>query len=398
MEVGLPGDYPLSLAVATSLSADELASQDPAAAELASLCAFLAPEPIPQDMITSAVAELPAALASCADDQLAWGRTLTQLGHSALARIGHDELQMHRLTQAILRDRLTPAQAVETRDRTEAILAASDPDDPANSDTWPRWTLLMPHLLAADLAGTDNPGLRSTACNACWYLLARGDAHSGHDLASQLHRQWCGRLGADHPDTLIAAEGREAFEQRLAAAVPLSEYMVRELSEQSELASVTLISPAGLWTGRAPRYTRLSLRAIYGLTSRLERPLVTLMRYRAARSVALAQVYSRPGRMTPEQAGAAISASARSTGFLPTLRATAGRRYRSTGQLGAPVTVAFGSRDRLLLRRSSQHLEQLPAGAETVELPGCGHVPMSDDPAAVAALLASAARKASTME
>jgi DNA primase len=39
------------------------------------------------------------------------------------------------------------------------------------------------------------------------------------------------------PDTLIAAEGREAFERRLAAAVPLSEYMVRELSEQSELGS-----------------------------------------------------------------------------------------------------------------------------------------------------------------
>jgi DNA primase len=39
------------------------------------------------------------------------------------------------------------------------------------------------------------------------------------------------------PDTLIAAEGREAFERRLAAAVPLSEYLVRELSEQSELGS-----------------------------------------------------------------------------------------------------------------------------------------------------------------
>ena len=37
------------------------------------------------------------------------------------------------------------------------------------------------------------------------------------------------------PDTLIAAEGRDAFEQRLAAAVPLSEYLVRELSEQSDL-------------------------------------------------------------------------------------------------------------------------------------------------------------------
>jgi len=38
------------------------------------------------------------------------------------------------------------------------------------------------------------------------------------------------------PDTLVGAEGRAAFEQRLQGAVPLSEYLVRELSEQSELA------------------------------------------------------------------------------------------------------------------------------------------------------------------
>ena len=39
------------------------------------------------------------------------------------------------------------------------------------------------------------------------------------------------------PDTLIAAEGRAAFEERLSHAVPLSEYLVQELSEQSELGS-----------------------------------------------------------------------------------------------------------------------------------------------------------------
>jgi len=39
------------------------------------------------------------------------------------------------------------------------------------------------------------------------------------------------------PDTLVAAEGRVAFEERVAGAVPLSEYLVRELSEQSELSS-----------------------------------------------------------------------------------------------------------------------------------------------------------------
>jgi DNA primase len=37
------------------------------------------------------------------------------------------------------------------------------------------------------------------------------------------------------PDTLVADEGREAFEARLASALPLSEYLVRELSQQSDL-------------------------------------------------------------------------------------------------------------------------------------------------------------------
>ena len=39
------------------------------------------------------------------------------------------------------------------------------------------------------------------------------------------------------PDTLVRAEGPAAFEGRFALAVPLSEYLVRELSEQSDLGS-----------------------------------------------------------------------------------------------------------------------------------------------------------------
>ena len=38
------------------------------------------------------------------------------------------------------------------------------------------------------------------------------------------------------PDTLVAQEGAEAFEKRLGEAVPLSEYLVQELSQQNELA------------------------------------------------------------------------------------------------------------------------------------------------------------------
>jgi DNA primase len=38
------------------------------------------------------------------------------------------------------------------------------------------------------------------------------------------------------PDTLVGEEGAEAFETRLDSALPLSEYLIRELSEQSDLS------------------------------------------------------------------------------------------------------------------------------------------------------------------
>ncbi|HSY06953.1 MAG TPA: DNA primase [Steroidobacteraceae bacterium] len=38
------------------------------------------------------------------------------------------------------------------------------------------------------------------------------------------------------PDTLVGAEGREAFEKRMAAALPLSEYLVREVSADIDLS------------------------------------------------------------------------------------------------------------------------------------------------------------------
>jgi transcriptional regulator with XRE-family HTH domain len=200
-----PGSYPRSLAAATALLADRLAGQDPAAAELASLCAFLAPEPIPEYLFTDAVGMLPGELAGLASDPLAWRQTLAQVSRQSLARLDHRGLQMHRLTQAILRDRLTPARAAATRKCTEAILAASDPGDPPDPSTWARWAQLMPHVLAADLGTTNSPALRELVRRVCWYLIERGDARTARNLMSSLRRQWRERLGPDHLHTLMAA-------------------------------------------------------------------------------------------------------------------------------------------------------------------------------------------------
>jgi hypothetical protein len=201
---GRPSSYPRPLAAATVLALDRLAAQNPAAAEVVRICAFLAPEPVPAQWFTGAAAQLPAGLADEAADPVAWRQILGQVSRSALARADPGGLLMHRLTQAIIRGCLPPGQATATRARAEAIVAASSPGGTDAPDTWPAWARLLPHLLALDPAATGNLGLRRLACRAARYLILRGDFRGGHDLASDLYRQWGERLGPDDPQTLIA--------------------------------------------------------------------------------------------------------------------------------------------------------------------------------------------------
>jgi hypothetical protein len=129
LDQAAPGSsYPRSLAAATRLAIDRIEAEDPAAARLVGVCAFLAPDPVPDDLFTSA----PGELAVLAADPLAWRQVLARLARQSLARVDQRGLVMHRLTQAILRDRLTPEQAAATRACAEAILAAADPGDPPN--------------------------------------------------------------------------------------------------------------------------------------------------------------------------------------------------------------------------------------------------------------------------
>ncbi len=240
------------------------------------------------------------------------------------------------------------------------------------------WEAVVPALAAGfDVVAVDLPGFGASP------LLPAGVEPTPAALAAAV-ADLLDELGIDRPHL---------------AGNSLGGWVALELARLRPVATVALLSPAGLWPAGTPLYGRASLRATRWLCQHLERPLRALVRWRVPRSVALAQIYGRPGRLTPEQARDAISAMARCPGFRPTERAIAHRHYRSTAPLGAPVTVAFGSRDRLLLARQSRHVEQLPAGTTVAALPGCGHLPMTDDPAAVAGLLATAAGRArSTME
>ena len=208
------------------LALDRLRGQDPAAAELAGICAFLAAKPVPPDWFAAAAAVVPAALAGPAADPVAWGQVLARLSRSALARVDGSGLVMHRLTQAIIRSSLPPDQAAAARDLAEAVLAANAPGDTDEPGTWPAWARLLPHLLALDPAATSNPDLRRLALDAARYLSMRGDPRSSLDLASRLYPHWRDRLGPDDLDTLAAGH---ALSRALRAMGNLRE--ARQLSE-----------------------------------------------------------------------------------------------------------------------------------------------------------------------
>jgi pimeloyl-ACP methyl ester carboxylesterase len=167
----------------------------------------------------------------------------------------------------------------------------------------------------------------------------------------------------------------------------LGGWVALELAGLRPAASLTLLSPAGLWRGGTPLYCRASLWTSRWLSRHAAGPLSHVVNHRIGRVLVLGQTHGRPARMTADQARATIRAAGTSPGFDATLRATLPRHYVSGAPIHASTTVAFGSRDRLLLRWQSRHLDQLPARTRLRALPGCGHIPVADDPAAVTALI-----------
>jgi pimeloyl-ACP methyl ester carboxylesterase len=180
----------------------------------------------------------------------------------------------------------------------------------------------------------------------------------------------------------------------------LGGWVALELASRRPVASLTLLSPAGLWPRNTPLYDRISLRASRWLARHATALLCRLVASRLGRTLVLGQTHGHPMRLSAEYARAAVAELGRCPGFEAALAGTAKRHFVATAPVGigtmpitAPVTVAFGSRD-LLLRPGSRQLGQLPPQAQSAELPGCGHLPMADDPAAVAALITRTATQA----
>lgn len=160
-----------------------------------------------------------------------------------------------------------------------------------------------------------------------------------------------------------------------------------ELGRQRRVRSVTALSPGGFWNEAERRYAFGTLLAMRQGARLLPLPVVErLSRSAAGRFALTSTIYARPGRRSPEAVVAETLALRDATGFDETLAAGRGVLFRHDVP-DVPVTIAWGTRDRLLLRRQGVRAKHAIPGARLVRLPGCGHVPMNDDPALIARVL-----------
>ncbi|WP_415949580.1 alpha/beta fold hydrolase [Streptomyces sp. KLOTTS4A1] len=167
-----------------------------------------------------------------------------------------------------------------------------------------------------------------------------------------------------------------------------------EMGREKLVRSVTALSPAGFWTQAERRYSFVTLLAMYRGAKLLPRPAIErLSRTAAGRAALTSTIYARPGRRSPEAVTAETLALREAAGFHRTLAAGRSVDLRHAFDLdtdAVPVTIGWGSRDRLLLRRQGVRAKQTLPGARLVRLAGCGHVPMNDDPALVARVILDA--------
>jgi pimeloyl-ACP methyl ester carboxylesterase len=152
-------------------------------------------------------------------------------------------------------------------------------------------------------------------------------------------------------------------------------------------ATVTAASPAGFWSARwqYPWVKAVFLGAqVSGAAIRSGVPL--LARSVAGRTLMDAVFVASPGKMAPEQAVADAYAFFRARAAVAAVLAHR-ESFTHAVPPDVPVTIAWGSRDRLLPPSQARIARQRLPHAKFIDLPGCGHVPMTDNPELVAAVL-----------
>jgi pimeloyl-ACP methyl ester carboxylesterase len=158
----------------------------------------------------------------------------------------------------------------------------------------------------------------------------------------------------------------------------LGGWVALELGLDRTAASVTAISPAGLWPRALPPKPSIARNIARAATPVLAGVLAT----DRGRRLALGATMAHPERVPPREALRLVRAYAAAPGYDTVNAAMRAGRFEGLDAIRVPLTLGWPDRDRLVAPPA-----RLPSSARNVVLRDCGHVPMWDSPDQVAELL-----------
>lgn len=186
----------------------------PDAQHLFNLCAFFSPEPISAELFPrrSKGTEDPAGVLEFLADQRRFRAATSQLHRLSLVKFdgAGDLIQMHRVVQAVTRDRLRQVRADmfhAYRAAVDILLAESDPGNPDRGGNDAAYDLSLQHLesAASRFLNTDNVALRRLIIDQVRRLRLRGAYSEALGFGQQALQVWRERLGEEHLDVLTVS-------------------------------------------------------------------------------------------------------------------------------------------------------------------------------------------------
>jgi pimeloyl-ACP methyl ester carboxylesterase len=158
-----------------------------------------------------------------------------------------------------------------------------------------------------------------------------------------------------------------------------------ELASAGLAASATAFSPAGFYTPAEGRRAVTILGTMRATTFQPTPLLRASLRLSGIKARSFGPLVVYPERLSHERAVGDALALRGGSGFRSVARSA--REYSFSGSPGVPVTVAWGSKDHILQPHQAKRAQERLPNARHIELPDCGHVPMSDAPDVVARLV-----------
>ena len=268
-------EHPEPVATTWNLSFQQVEQLNPAAAELLRLCAFLAPEAIPEEIITKGGQALSTLLVPLASDAYLLNQAIERLSaYSLMTRDPRTQmLTVHRLVQVVLRDSLSYEDYERWKRRAACIVAQAYP--PLEFAHWSTHERLLPHALVCARWVEEGPIFSQFAADlltsAGIYLSARGRYREAEPLLKRALSIVEQRFGSSHSRMASNLQHLAALYRKQGKYAEAEPLFLRALSiyerepgiSQSEVA-ISLINLATLYQdwGKYKEAEPLYLRAL----------------------------------------------------------------------------------------------------------------------------------------